>query len=411
MYITRSFLVAGLSTLFVCTAKGSAAIPYVDPSQIGTLALTGLNSTNPANAAIITRQEDEVLPNRTTQVRHGSRMRHILPGAPLNFSAEVNGSLVSIDTFMYDMGLGGLMVVKDGSIRLEKYDHSNQKQSRNSIQSCTKSITSTAFGIAVKQGKIHSHDLAERWIPELKGTPYGDVTLRSIMDMTAGVAAPMNATDYFTVYEDLNRNAVLDLFKTYERVAAPDTVYNYMDQNYAVTAIALQRAISEPIENFVTRHIWDPAGMQYDGYMRTTAAHQVDGHGGLAITLADMARFGLFILDNLQGRGGPAVPSGWFEGIAAANTSRGIRAPGNIIDVPGFGYQTGWWTLPRGSNTTYALGDDEAFAALGMYGQAIYVIPRLNTTVVLQSYFPIQYGELFYYGQEFVTALALALKA
>ncbi|THX69134.1 beta-lactamase/transpeptidase-like protein [Aureobasidium pullulans] len=379
MYITRSFLVAGLSTLSACTAQGSAAIPYVDPRQIGTLTSTGLNSTNPANIAIITRQEDEVLPNRTTQVRHGSRMRHILPGAPLNFSAEVNGSLVSIDTFMYDMGLGGLMVVKDGSIRLEKYDHSSQKQSRNFIQSCTKSSTSTAFGIALKQGKIHFRDLAERWIPELK--------------------------------EDPNRNAVLDLFKTYERVAAPDTVYNHMDQNYAVTAIALQRAISEPIENFVTRHIWDPAGMQYDGYMRTTAAHQVDGHGGLAITLADMARFGLFILDNLQGRGGPAVPSGWFEGIAAANTSRGIRAPGNIIDVPGFGYQTGWWTLPRGSNTTYALGDDEVFAALGMYGQAIYVIPRLNTIVVLQSYFPIQYGELFYYGQEFVIALALALKA
>ena len=39
--------------------------------------------------------------------------------------------------------------------------------------------------------------------------------------------------------------------------------------------------------------IWEPPGMQYDGYMRAIAADQVDGHGGLAITPGDMARFAL----------------------------------------------------------------------------------------------------------------------
>ncbi|KAI5195617.1 hypothetical protein AUEXF2481DRAFT_6989 [Aureobasidium subglaciale EXF-2481] len=410
MRFTQTLVLRTVILAHICTAANISGTPYVDTNQIRTFRLTALNSTDPANSAIITRHEDEILPNGTVQVRHGSGSRILPSGTPLNVSAQVNGSLVSIDSFMHNMGLGGMMVVKDGVIRLKKYKLGNQKQSRNSIQSCTKSFTSTAFGIAVKQGKINIHDLAGKWIPELANTPYGMVSLDSIMDMTAGVAAPANATDYFEVYKESNPKAVLDLFKTYERVASPGAVYNYMDQNYAVTAIALQRAIGETLQDFVTRHIWTPAEMQYDGYMRTTAAHQVDGHGGLAITLGDMSRFGLFVLDNIQGRGGPAVPSGWFEAIASANSSTGIRAPGNITEVPGFGYQTGWWTLPRGSVGTYALGDDEAFAALGMYGQAIYVIPKLNASVVLQSYYPIQYEEVFYFGQQFVTEIALALR-
>ena len=106
--------------------------------------------------------------------------------------------------------------------------------------------------------------------------------------------------------------AVFELFKQYKTAAPPGQVFNYLDQNYYVIAVAVSRAVGEPIESYIQRHIWEPAGMQYDGLMRATAAGQVDGHGGLGIALGDMARFALYILDNINGKGGPKVPAGWF---------------------------------------------------------------------------------------------------
>jgi CubicO group peptidase (beta-lactamase class C family) len=230
--------------------------------------------------------------------------------------------------------------------------------------------------------------------------------------MVAGVEPPNGTSvpDLFTdIYPQADPEAVVKFFKTFRKVAELGDVFSYHDENYYILSLSLTRALGKPIEDWITGRIWDPAGMEYDGYMRTTGAHQVDGHGGLAVTLHDMVRFGLFALDSLHGRCEPDVPIGWFGEIANATTSTGIRAPGNIDAVPHAGYQNGWWTMPRGGET-YQLGDDGSFAALGTYGQAIYVIPNLDTTVVIQSSYPVHFPDLFYYGQEFVTAAALLLK-
>ncbi|KAH7111649.1 beta-lactamase/transpeptidase-like protein [Dactylonectria estremocensis] len=394
------------------SAADTAAVRYIDPSQIGTFNMSSLDSTDPPNTAFVTRHEDELLPNRTTQVRHGLKLRRITEGKELRFSTKANGSLHTIDSFMYHFGLAGVMIVKDGAIRLERYQYGNEPSFRNQVQSVTKSFVSTALAIAIKRKKIRLSDRVSKHVPELARSAYGSVPLQNLVDMTSGVTEQnsTNNPDLFNdVYPRTNPEAVLNWFKTFEKVARPGEVYNYYNPNYYVLSLSLTRAIGEPLEDWITKHIWEPAGMKYDGYMRTTGARQVDGHGGLALTLQDMARFGLFVLDSFNGRGGPRVPAGWFDDISAASTSTGIRAPGHIDAVPNSGYQTGWWTMPRGGKR-YQLGDDGGFAALGTYGQAIYIIPGINTTIVMQSSYPIHFPDLFYYGQQFATAASLALK-
>ncbi|KAM0713424.1 hypothetical protein Q7P37_010386 [Cladosporium fusiforme] len=391
------------------SAESAEPTPYIDPDTIGTFNVSQMNPNLPANSAFLTRQEDELLPNRTVQLRHGDALRPLHPGTPLNVSAIVNGSAANVDEYMHRFGITGLTVVQDGKLHMEQYRLGSSPAAMNVIQSCTKAVVSTALGLAIADGSIATSDLVSKWIPELAGSTYGDCPLQNIIDMTSGVAPPSDAPDYFDVYMSTDPLAVLDLFRTYERVAAPGKVFNYIDQNYFVASLSIQRAVGCRIEEYINKHIYAPAGMQYDAYMRRTAAGQVDGHGGLAISLADMTRFGLFVLDTFQTHRGPRVLDKWFEDIAGATTATGIRAPGNIDVVPQFGYQAGWWTLPR-SNDSYLLGNDRAFAALGTYNQAIYVIPDLDAVVAIQSSYPVHYGDLFVYGQEFVTAVALALK-
>jgi hypothetical protein len=67
--------------------------------------------------------------------------------------------------------------------------------------------------------------------------------------------------------------------------------------------------------------------MKYDGYMRATAAGQVDRHCKLGITLVNMTHLALVILDNINDQSGPQVPPGWFTDISKASMSTGFRSP------------------------------------------------------------------------------------
>ena len=52
-----------------------------------------------------------------------------------------------------------------------------------------KTITALLIGIAVKEGAIRSiDDLAEIYLPDLKGTEYGRTPIKALLQMSSGVA-------------------------------------------------------------------------------------------------------------------------------------------------------------------------------------------------------------------------------
>lgn len=393
----------------------ASANPWYDPATIGTFELNGLEVT-PAMVAFRNRHQEETLAgNRTVQIRHGGYVRKLTQGKPLDVEVTVNGSLHTTQSYMYNAGMAGLIVVQDGVIRIEEYQYGNLPSSLNVIQSCTKTFTTTALGIALAEGLIGSiDDKAEKYIPELSGTDFGKITLRSLSDMTSGMDVPADEAGLFAVYGSSDPDAALRLIASYKKRAEPGETYMYSNFNYYVLSVCIQRAVEVPIEEFITEKIWAPAGMQYDGFMRRTGAGQVDGHGGLAIALADMARYGMFILDSYHGTGGPNLPSNWFEDIAHATTSAtGFRSPDGSPEIssaaPNMGYQTGWWTQPR-NGSEYQLGDDLGFAAHGTYASTIFVVPGLNLIIATQANYPVHFGDLFFWVQQYATGVAQAIR-
>ncbi|SEF10854.1 CubicO group peptidase, beta-lactamase class C family [Rhizobiales bacterium GAS191] len=375
-------------------------------------------STPPAQRAFVFRHMDEVEHNPTRQVRHGDFLRELSTGTPIDIDVVIDGNRENIDSFMDRYGLAALIVVKDGKVRAERYKFGNMPSSRMVVQSVTKSVASTALGIAIYNGKIASlDDTISKYVPELNGTAYGAVTIRAIANMTSGVRpphgpAPSNPLEdtLRVAYYDTDKNAVLRWLATHETYAEPGAAYEYTDINYYVVSFVVTRAVCMPLAQYISEKIWKPAGMEHDAFMRTTHAGQEDGHGGMAMTLRDMARFGMFVMDAVKGERGPDVPADWFATISRAQTSStGVRAPGAIDLAPDFGYELGWWTLPRGRDY-YELGDDGSFAALGYYGQAIYIVPGQNTIIALQSANTYHNPELFLREKKLTTAIVLGLK-
>jgi hypothetical protein len=93
---------------------------------------------------------------------------------------------------------------------------------------------------------------------------------------------------------------------------------------------------------------------------------------GFNAVLRDYARIGLMMLNNGQANGRRLLSSEW---VAQSTIPTGTEpaAPGSTR-----GYQYQWWTLT----------DSDAYFALGLQGQYIYVDPPTRTVAVKLSYFP-----------------------
>jgi CubicO group peptidase (beta-lactamase class C family) len=161
----------------------------------------------------------------------------------------------------------------------------------------------------------------------------------------------------------------------------PGRQFNYSTMDTAVLAWALERAVGQPIATYMTTRLWEPMGMQANGFWIA------DGPPGVGRELAgmgfnaqarDYARLGQMMLQGGQAMGRQIVPKQW---VTESTASRLIDAPapGNEPPPPiplGYGYQ--WWTL-HGTGM---------YTAIGLQGQFIFVDPATRTVVVKLSFFP-----------------------
>jgi CubicO group peptidase (beta-lactamase class C family) len=110
----------------------------------------------------------------------------------------------------------------------------------------------------------------------------------------------------------------------------------------------------------------------------------------MSMTLRDYARVGQFILDGGVAQGRPILPAGWTT-----------EATTRQIDNGDGGYGYFWWIRPEGG-----------FEAMGIFGQAIVVIPEERLVVAINSAWPrADAPELWAAQTAFVEALRSAARA
>lgn len=284
----------------------------------------------------------------------------------------------SVDDYMARDRVAGLLVISKGRIVLEKYGQGQKPTDHWISFSIAKSVTSTLLGAAIKDGKIKSvDDLVTTYIPELKGSAYDGVTLRQVLAMRSG--AQWNE-DYVDPNSDVGRiaasmatnkgDSLIALMAGRARAAAPGSRFLYSTGESNMVGIIVSRAVGEPLADYLSRKIWAPYGMESDASWLTDGGTEIGGCC-LNMTLRDYGRFGQFILDGGVVGGESILPPGW---IADATSSQ--SGPGEIP----YGYQ--WW-IPRPGT----------YAALGIFGQAIYTNPARGLIIVQLGAWPTATGQ------------------
>ena len=274
-----------------------------------------------------------------------------------------------------------LLVMKDGSIVSEIYRNNSTAASRFIGWSMTKSLTSVMIGCALEEGRIASlDDPITKYLPELAGGGYGGVSIRQVMQMRSGVdyeerydfANPGTAASNHIAALVRNTARFADAARTLPRLHEPGAVFQYKTIDTAVLGWLIESVSGGSVAAYTEHCVWEPLGAEADGY------YIMDGEPGVGrefsgagfnATLRDYARFGQMVLDGGVANGTRIVAADW---IAQSTTPSGAE------DQRRGGYGLQWWTI----------GDSNAFSAIGLQGQYIYIDPDTRTVVVKLSYFP-----------------------
>lgn len=269
-----------------------------------------------------------------------------------------------LDDFIWHNNVTGLLVIKSGEIVLETYAAGNSAQTRWGSMSVTKSILSLLVGAAIADGSIGSTaDTVSDYLPELKGTPYQQVTIENLLRMSSGVEWNLNeqhpdwkATSGMTVEE------LIGYMGSKKRYAEPGTSFNYNDAEVNLLGAIVSAAVGEDLATYLEQKIWQPFGMEADANWMSFPGGLQTGACCVSATLRDYGRLGLFAMRNgALADNSHVLPEKWMERSITASKS-----------ADNYGYL--WW-----------LTGDGTYEAMGIYGQLIHVNPAEDLVIAIQS--------------------------
>ncbi|MCL6565476.1 MAG: beta-lactamase family protein [Acidobacteriia bacterium] len=317
------------------------------------------------------------------------QQRQNIPG--ISLAVAVNGTL------RYAQGFGKADLENNVPVTLE---------TRFRTASIAKPMTAVAVMQLAEQGRLDLDAEIQKYCPAYPKKSW-PVTVRHLLAHLGGVRhyqrpGEASGTEHFFTLQD-----ALRLFADDPLLHEPGARYTYTTYGYVLLGCAIEGASGESYEEYMRRHVWEPAGMTHTrsddhfelipnrarGYARLDEAtynrlppHQksrtragqlinatlhdtsmkVPG-GGLLSTAADLVRFGLAVL---EGR------------LVQPQTRDAMWTRQKTSDGNGTGYGLGWaiGTLPsNGAPVVSHSGGQAGTAAL------LVIVPEQKTVIAIMT--------------------------
>ena len=331
-----------------------------------------------------------VLPRATIDAsKDGKTLPTASPRASIaNFRYTHDGVSKSLVQYQNEAKVRALLVIKDGKIVHEYNRFPYHKGSLHQSWSIGKQVLSALIGIAIQEGAIRSvDDRMDRYAPELALNGFAGVTFKQALQMSSGVLYDEEAARFKLFMDVITDNITLGLSgqTVLEKTLAPELTpaftpgsrYQYASINSQALSHALEKAVGMPYQRYLESRLWKPMGTADDAKVLQDRENKAFTFCCLYATTRSYAMFGMLYANGGQLNGKQIVPQAW---IRKSTTFEGD--PSNWRSVPregstglyGFGYH--WWPLE---------GNRGDFSALGVFGQAIHVLPRQNTVIVRMS--------------------------
>jgi CubicO group peptidase (beta-lactamase class C family) len=310
------------------------------------------------------------------------------PSAPFSASYTYAGQRHTLDEYFVRNFVVGFLILHDNQILLEKYFHGADRESRLLSNSVSKSFTSVLIGAAIAEGKIKSvDDPVVKYLPWLQeSSGYRGTTIKNLLEMASGVKFDEEYTNpdaEVGVYAAALLHgdpSFHDLALSIKPKVKPGTKFEYQTINTQVLGMTLEAATGKPLNRYAEEKLWSRIGPEDDAFLfRSKKQAQICAGSSLNVRVRDYARFGLMAMYGGTLGGQRVVPESWIKASTQPQDKVLQPQPNGPNDEQKFGYGYQWWLL---------YDDDGSFAALGIYGQTIYVNPRRHVVIVQTAAWP-----------------------
>ena len=287
----------------------------------------------------------------------------------------------------------GILILHKGKIVYEKYFGELKPDGLHAAMSVSKTFTGTLGGLLVEEGLLDADRPAADYVPELKGSAFGDATIRQILDMTTALKY---SEDYSNPKAEIWAfSAAGNPFPKPEGYAGPTNYYNYLKTvakegehgeifgyktvNTDVMGWIISRVTGKSIPELLSERIWKPLGTHFDGYFQVDGAGIAFAGGGFSANMRDMAMFGEMIRKKGLFNKKQILPEALVEDIMQGGDREAFGKSVYGKSLEGWSYRDMWWITHN---------EHAAFAARGVHGQTIYIDPTAEMVLVRFSSHP-----------------------
>ena len=287
----------------------------------------------------------------------------------------------------------GVIVLHHGKVVYERYGGCLTAATLHGAMSVTKSLTGLLAEVLVAEGRLDETALAGTLIPELKGSAYGDATVRQVMDMTTALDF---SEDYADPKADIwtysragsplpvppgytGPRSYFDFLQTVRKKGEHGAAFGYKTVNADTLGWLIARATNTSVAELLSERIWSRLGMEREAFYTVDSIGTPFAGGGFNATLRDMARLGQMVLNDGRWGDEQIVPADAIASIRRGGKKENFaRSP--YKSLPGWSYASMWWL----SND-----DHGAYAARGVHGQTIWIDPAADMVIVRFASHPV----------------------
>ncbi len=261
-----------------------------------------------------------------------------------------------------------LIIQQEGEILAQKSFNGRNIERPFNIKSASKSIIGLLTGIAVEKGFIPSIEepiktYFSEYFEENPDSIKESITIRNLLTMQSGLRSTSSGNYGAWVISD----NWIEYALSQDFVTEIDSRMVYSTGTSHLLSVIISKASGMSTKAFAENYLFDPMNIRVGGWDKDPQGYFMGGNN-LALKPADMIKIGQLMLNNGRYVDQQLISKEWVK------DSFGTYTYSNYNPY-GYGYQ--WW------NQT--IGGYKTFFAWGSGGQYIFIIPELETVVVITS--------------------------
>ncbi|KAA0943454.1 serine hydrolase [Pseudomonas sp. ANT_H14] len=285
------------------------------------------------------------------------------------------------DTTRKGIRTDALLVIRDGEVIYERYAAPTTTTTPHLTWSISKSLMATVLGVAYGENRFKLTDPAARFYPPMKQHPA--VTMADLLHWASGLNwqedyeyAPLKSSVVAMLYTRGRADMAMFTADT-GTFSAPGQAFRYSSGDSNLLSAALKGMLGhKAYVDYPWTALFDPLGIR-NATWESDADETFIASSYAYLTARDLARIGLLMARGGRWRERQLLPQEW---VAFNRQPFDKYTPGQDEAVPG-----GHWWLNRevqGAARPWPDAPADTFAALGHWGQALYVMPDEHLVIV-----------------------------